>query len=281
MTRTLILPVSPALADDSSGGSSLIRPDSQYSAEELADAKKEVQSSLRELELQKRELKLKIDAAGKALNEGKVIAKYDGVITKAGDPAEQDNPGDPLVTLVGNSGTFVTGELGETMLETIKEGSSCIVMDAMTGMSYTGEITEISEFPSRNTDNEQYYDMGSASQSFYPVTIVVEDKEAQMASGSWVSIMPVAENDGSGQEDNKIYFWKAMFIQDGGSAYAYVRGEDGRLVRREVKLGKLLWDYYYEVQSGLSLDDWIAFPYGAAEEGAETVESTMSELYEE
>ena len=110
MTRNLVLPIRPALAGDSSGsGSSLIRPDAQYSAEELANAKKEVQSTLRELELQKRELKLKIDAAGKALNDGQVMAKYDGVVTKAGDPEEQDNPGEPLVTLIGNSGTFVTG----------------------------------------------------------------------------------------------------------------------------------------------------------------------------
>ena len=84
------------------------------------------------------------------------------------------------------------GELGEAMLETVKEGSSCIVMDGMTGMSYAGVITEISEFPSRSKDGAQYMDMQSPSQSFYPVTIVIEDKEAQMANGSWVSIMPVA-----------------------------------------------------------------------------------------
>ena len=44
--------------------------------------------------------------------------------------------------------------------------------------------------------------------------------------------------------------------------------------------GKALWGSYTEVLEGLTPDDYIAFPYGKnVTEGADTVESDLSELY--
>ena len=277
--RILEVPLWRALAGPE-GGSSLIRPDSQMTAEELADAKQEAQAALEELALQQREMKLKIAAAQKALSEGEVRAKYDGVVTKVGDPEEETDGGEPFLTVIGNAGTFITGELGEVMLESVKEGTSCVVMDVMNGMTYTGVITEISEFPSRSTEDMGYY-TGEASQSFYPATIVIDDREAMLADGTWVSVAPMTDTQTEQGDSGRIVLWKGFFLQEDGRFYAYVRGEDGLLAKREVQLGKLIWSYYYEVKAGLSQDDWIAFPYGAAADGAETVESTMSELYEE
>ena len=47
-----------------------------------------------------------------------------------------------------------------------------------------------------------------------------------------------------------------------------------------VTTGKALWGSYTEVLDGLTAEDLIAFPYGkTVVEGADTVESDLSEIY--
>ena len=56
--------------------------------------------------------------------------------------------------------------------------------------------------------------------------------------------------------------------------------DDGKLEKRNVKLGKVLWGSYYEILSDLGDEDYLAFPYGKhVKEGAPTVESDISTLY--
>ena len=56
--------------------------------------------------------------------------------------------------------------------------------------------------------------------------------------------------------------------------------ENGKLEKREVGTGKTLWGNYVEITSGLTMDDFIAFPYGKdVKAGADTVEAGIEELY--
>ena len=58
--------------------------------------------------------------------------------------------------------------------------------------------------------------------------------------------------------------------EEGGRNYVLKAGEDGRVYRQYVETGKVVYSgWYVEIISGLSLDDYIAFPYGKnAVEGA-------------
>ena len=50
--------------------------------------------------------------------------------------------------------------------------------------------------------------------------------------------------------------------------------------KRTVTTGKSLWGSYTEIRSGLTADDYVAFPYGKnVKPGAATVESDLSALY--
>jgi hypothetical protein len=71
-----------------------------------------------------------------------------------------------------------------------------------------------------------------------------------------------------------------MFIRsENGKSYVYVES-DGKLEKRYVSTGMNLWGSYTEITSGLSMDDYVAFPYGTeVKEGAKTVESDISDLY--
>ena len=77
-----------------------------------------------------------------------------------------------------------------------------------------------------------------------------------------------------------IYLDKAFVRMENGKHYVYVQGADGRLEKRTIKVGKLLWGNYYEILSELTAEDYLAFPYGKnVKPGAITEESDISTLY--
>jgi hypothetical protein len=85
-------------------------------------------------------------------------------------------------------------------------------------------------------------------------------------------------------EGTAVYFEAIMALQlaleDQLETVQTVKGADGKLEKRFVTTGKSLWGSYTEILSGLTSEDWLAFPYGKnLTEGAPTVDSEISELY--
>ena len=73
---------------------------------------------------------------------------------------------------------------------------------------------------------------------------------------------------------------KAFILQENGKSYVYVRNEDERLEKREITTGRDLWGWQLEITSGLSLEDYVAFPYGkTVTDGAKTEEGSPEDLY--
>ena len=72
-----------------------------------------------------------------------------------------------------------------------------------------------------------------------------------------------------------------MFIRyEGTRAYVYKRNADGLLEKGYIQTGSDLWGSYTEIRRGLSLDDWIAFPYGKnVKDGAQTQEGSVEKFY--
>ena len=85
----------------------------------------------------------------------------------------------------------------------------------------------------------------------------------------------------SGGERGSTRDLQSMFIRtDNGKSYVMARGEDGRLEQRWVQTGRGLWGSYTQIRGGLTIDDYVAFPYGRdVVEGAHTQEATTDQLY--
>ena len=66
-------------------------------------------------------------------------------------------------------------------------------------------------------------------------------------------------------------YLEQMFVrEDGNQYYVYKKGDNGKLKKQYVEVGKNV-SGSLEIVSGLSLDDEIAFPYGRdVREGAKT-----------
>ena len=85
----------------------------------------------------------------------------------------------------------------------------------------------------------------------------------------------------TGSADGNTLYLESMFIRtENGKSYVLVRGDHDRLEKRWVQTGRNLWGSYTQIRGGLTVDDFVAFPYGRnVAEGAGTVEATRDQLY--
>ena len=68
--------------------------------------------------------------------------------------------------------------------------------------------------------------------------------------------------------------------EDSQGAYVLAAGEDGRLERRAVTTGKVIWGSSIEILRGLAMEDQIAFPYGrSARPGNRTQSAELEALW--
>lgn len=259
--------------DTSPGALDSFDPDASYTKDELAEAIKAQEESIADMKLDIREAKLKVKSAKKALEKGSVKAVLDGVVTRVEDIETARIEGSPVVSVSGTSGVAVKGGLPEKYLDTIQPGDIITVASWTNGMQYTATITEVSPYP----DTSGMFDGGmSYNNSCYPFVAIIDDENAEMEEHDWVQISVDAN---TLAQDDGFYLMRAFILEEGTGAYVYKRGEDGLLHRQAVKLGKLSGDSY-EILSGLTAEDWVAFPYGKnIKEGAQTREGTMEELY--
>lgn len=143
----------------------------------------------------------------------------------------------------------------------------------MTGASAEGEIVEISDYP---TENANSWSDGNNNVSYYPFKVFVSE-EADLQEGDYVD-MSYQSNTGDG--GSSLYL-ESMFIRtENGKSYVMARDESGKLAQRWVQTGRNLWGSYTQIRGGLSVDDYVAFPYGrSCVAGAATQEATPDKLY--
>lgn len=260
----------------SDSGTFLISKDAVYTSEELIQAKKEQQETLESRQLDLRESDLKIRQAQKAVEEGTVEAAMNGVIKTVGDPENPPSDGSAFLTLTSAEGLFVESGLRESLLGVIQVGDTVTVTSWQNGMSYEAEIRDISPYP----DTSGNYSDGSGSDSYYPFTAYILEEDPELTSGEWVDVSMDTSSVQQSEEDDTLFLWKAFVREENGRKYVYLRGEDGRLHRQNIETGALT-DSGYQILSGITSEDYVAFPYGKnVREGARTRVGTTDELYE-
>ena len=119
---------------------------------------------------------------------------------------------------------------------------------------------------------------GDESASYYPFTVYVENAE-NLSSGYWVQLTITSEATEEMNMGNDCYLWKPFILEENGKMYVYKRGEDDLLHKTEIVTGKIN-NGCYKIISGITQEDWIAFPYGKeVKEGAKTREGTIDDIY--
>lgn len=235
-----------------------------YTAEELKQAIEDQEREIAECKLQIRESELKLKQYDRTLDNKIVKSTMNGVVKSAGtvDDAVAD---DSFIVIAGATGMYVKGTISETKLDTVAIGDRVEGISYDTGLSFTATITEISQYPSEDTDGYSYGENANASS--YPFLAYIEDADG-MEEG-WVELQIVDNTPTTG-----IYL-ENYFVrtESSGKSYVYIQGSDGLLKKQYVKTGKSLYGMAIEIREGLTMDDKVAFPYGDdVVEGAETKE---------
>lgn len=257
------------------GGGGIVMPgggggmDNKLTAAEIAELK----SKIKETDLAVRVAENELKQMQEEKDNGQVVASVNGKIASVTDADTARADGTPMIKVTGTGGYKITCSIGELARDDVQIGEEVQVTSYENGGQYTGTIQSIGDMPT--TDNADYWSV-STNTSFYPMTVVV-DADADLSDNEYVSV----QRENAGTSSGEGFYLESMYIlNENGKSYVYVRGDNNRLEKRQIKTGVI---YYGSTQvlSGLDRNtDWIAFPYGKqVKDGAATREATTDELY--
>ena len=246
-------------------------PGSGYTAAQLAQMRAEQEKTIKETKFKIKMAEADYKIMQTEMSDGNIYAEFDGKVVSVLTEEEAKTQNQPVLKVSGGGGFYIQGSVSELEKDKMQIGQEVTVNDWNTGMTYTGKIISMGDFP---TNSDGWNGSGNPNVSYYPFTVFV-DETADLQAGMYVNIQY-----SSAESENGIYLENPFIRTENGQSYVYVQGAGGKLEKRFVTTGKALWGSYTEIRSGLTVDDLIAFPYGKnLKEGAPTVESDVSDLY--
>lgn len=245
---------------------------SGYTEAELKSLRIEKAAQIKQLEQEVKMGKAELNIMKKEAADGKVVAKFDGVITSVLEPENAISGKMPVVKLNGGGGFYVEGSVGELDLGTIQVGQKVTVKSWENGQTYEGKVVEVGQYPS---EDQGRYLTGAVNQTYYPYRVFI-DESADLMEGSYVDMTYKAELSQKGI----MKLQNAFIRQEGNQSFVYVQNENGKLEKRQVQAGVSDDGFYTPVYGGVTEMDLFAFPYGKnLREGAPTFEGSDQDLY--
>lgn len=213
-----------------------------------------------------------LESMKSSVGDGKVKAPISGKvksINENGGVDEMTGAPLPYIVLVEEGTYRVKGTVNELNRGDFFEGQSVIVRSRIdSNQTWRGMIELIESTPDESQNNNMYY-YGPAdemtSSSKYPFYVQLDTTD-DLLLGQHVYIEP----DG-GQEEEQTGLWlDASYVAGSEEEGYYVWAADGdEIEKRSVQIGSMdEMTYRYEIISGLTGTDLIAFPEEGLQEGA-------------
>ncbi len=239
-----------------------------YTAEELQDMIASTESELKECELEIRETELLVRQQQRIV-DGKVVkSTLNGTVLSIG--TEDGSSDDEYFARVASTqGLYAVGSMNELSLEKIKTGDVISGTMSETGVSFTGTIKEIAEYPSAGESYSFGWGNENTNASYYEFMALVDDNGEIEEGPAEIQLSETVED-----YSNKIYLEK-FFVrtESDGRTYVMKQDEKGLLTKQYVETGRMIYGYAIEIVNGVTMQDKLAFPYGNnVVEGAKTKE---------
>ena len=223
--------------------------------EDIAQQIQSEQENLKTQQYHQKEAALALEAAQKELENATVTSKIDGVVKTLKDVDEVLGTSNPFLVVSGEKGFYVQGTINEGNLDQIQVGSHITASNWEDGSTYDAEIIEISDYP--EDDNGYYYD-GNPNTSNYAFTALISEP-GDLKNGTYLDLT-LATMDS--EAEDALFLYNPYIRSDDSGKYVYKVGSDGKLMKQIVTTGRTMYGEYTEILSGLTRDDYIAFPYG-------------------
>lgn len=240
-----------------------------YTKEEKEKAITETNAEIRTVKLDIKSSDLKIAQIEKELENQEVKSTINGVVKKVGDKDKGQTDGEAFLEIQSTQGIYVKGMVDEYQREKLKVGSQISGTAYESGVSFEAEVKEISTYPV----SSKYSNSNNSALSYYSFTAYIQDVQGLKNQESVSMELPAEEMDASG-----IYLKREYVREKDGEDFVY-KEENGRLVKQPVKTGKIFYGMV-EIKSGITEEDFIAFPYGKkVKEGASVKEISAEDAY--
>ena len=212
---------------------------------------------------------MKIAQIEKELENQEVKSTINGVVKKVGDKDKGQTDGEAFLEIQSTQGIYVKGMVDEYQREKLKVGSQISGTAYESGVSFEAEVKEISTYPV----SSKYSNSNNSALSYYSFTAYIQDVQGLKNQESVSMELPAEEMDASG-----IYLNREYVREKDGEDFVY-KEENGRFVKQPVKTGKIFYGMV-EIKSGITEEDFIAFPYGKkVKEGASVKGISAEDAY--
>lgn len=219
---------------------------------------------------------LKIKKLERKMENREIYSKLDGTIAYIGDPVTGSTSQDAFLKVKSKEGYYVQGQVGELLLDKVKEGTILKCSSYDSG-EFNAEVIDVSDYPVDSDGNMFYMGDGNPNVSYYNFTATIPDKSVQVGEDSWLNIMLSEEV----SDTSLLIISKAFVRTENGTSYVYKKDKDGKLKKQIVTVGASVdGGYNIMIKDGLTVEDYVAFPYGDdVKDGAKTKDATLEEMY--
>ena len=235
----------------------------------------EIQST--QLDIKEAELKIKtkekeVEQAAKLLENATVVSPVDGRVQDINESGTNAQ-GEPAAYItIQEIGSYrVKGVLGELQRGGIQEGDRVtLVSRTDETVSWTGTVALVDyENPSQGSNTDRYYGMSTdemTASSKYPFYVDMDSTDGLMLGQHLYIRLETEEGQSAGIPIGSAFI---CYAED-GSPFVWAEHK-GKLEKRPVTLGEYndMTDAQ-EILSGISMDDYLAFPDEACREGVST-----------
>ena len=174
-----------------------------------------------------------------------------------------------FITILATGDYRIKASVNEQNQWSIEEGTKVIIRSRVDeSATWTGTIVTVDTQNPEDSENASYTDTAElTTSSRYPFYVKLDSSKG-LILGQHVYVEP-----DRGQDVLKEGVWLEGYylIQEDGKTYVWTEGSLTLLEKREVTLGEFNEELgKYEILSGISKDDYIAFPTDALREGFRT-----------
>ena len=237
----------------------------------------EIQST--QLDMKEAELKIKtketeVEQAALLLENSTVVSPVDGRVQDINENGT-NNQGEPAAYItIQEVGSYrVKGVLGELQRGGIQEGDRVTLVSRTDETAvWSGTVALVDyENPSQGSDMDRYYGMSTdemTASSKYPFYVDLDSTEGLMLGQHLYICLETEEGQPAGIPISSAF----LCYEEDGSAFVWAENR-GKLEKRPVTLGEYnpMTDAQ-EILSGISLEDYLAFPDENCREGVSTTQ---------
>ena len=179
-----------------------------------------------------------------------------------------DSENKPFISLMAMGDYRVKATASELNVRSMSVGDSIIIRSRRDeSLTWTGKISVIDLEHPESSGNDYYYDGGGETASNYPFYISIDNVEG-LILGEHLYVEP---DYGQGGTKEGVWLSEYYIVQEEAGSYVWVENSKGRIEKRIVTLGdhddELM---QYEILSGLTNEDYIAYPEKRIKEGMKT-----------